>query len=106
MTTDELLHLAQSAERLTAQSESWRQAAFAWQDWAGRILEGEQPDGGAWGDGPARSRIGSRMAQIIAARDEACDLLEEYIPDPGRHTCHDEHRQRCAALRLVGTVAT
>jgi hypothetical protein len=45
--------------RWRASALAWRGASRAWQEWAGDLLRqtGRQPEGGEWGDGPAREII-------------------------------------------------
>ena len=75
------------AERdaLRKQSESWRKAHSAWQEWAATLLReaGLQPDGGEWGDEVARKKIAERLTQ--AARDGRLQIGQEVAP-PRRET--------------------
>ncbi len=52
-------HEPLTAVELREQSESWRRAALAWQEWAARLLaaNGAQPKGGEFGDEAARREI-------------------------------------------------
>ncbi len=46
-----------------AESEGWRKAFLGWQQWGRAELArlGLQPEGGEWGDGPARERLSAAL---------------------------------------------
>ncbi len=55
---------------LREQSESWRRASIAWQEWAARVLSesGRQPKGGEHGDEAARKEIEALTLRGTRAR--------------------------------------
>ena len=65
--------LAEERNRLRGQSESWRRAAVAWQEWAA-LLTGDA----ALGDEAARAAVSGRVAEMEAALR---GLVESMRPD-------------------------
>jgi hypothetical protein len=79
--------------RLAAQSESWRKAHSAWQDWATELLAalGRHPLGGQHGDGPAREIIATLAG--LAPGVPRCSRCGCFAT---RHEVDDEELRACA----------